>query len=203
MFHTLIPVRSSAFTKVLIPFVIGVAALVSGAAQAAFVDRGGGVILDTTTNLEWEQNANNGPFDWAGAKAYTTGLALKGGGWRFPDIDQLQQLYDDINALGGCADDDCRGNQGLFTGIQKQVWSATDIPGDTARDFNFNLGCQCMALEGITLAAWAVRPLPEPASMLLFGVGALGLAFGRHTARGFRPPWPVAKTSRRLSRPGF
>ena len=188
MFHTLIPVRSSALAKMLMSFVIGLAALAAGAAQAAFVDRGGGVILDTTTNLEWEQNANHGPFDWAGAKAYTTGLTLKGGGWRFPDIDQLQQLYDDINALGGCARDDCRGNQGLFTGIQLQVWSATDIPGDTARDFNFALGCKCMAGENIDLAAWAARPAPEPASMLLFGVAVLGLAFCRHTARGFKPP---------------
>ena len=183
MFHTLIPVRSSAFAKNLMPFVIGLAALVSGAAHAAFMDQGGGVILDTTTNLEWQQNANNEPFDWAAARAYTTGLTLKGGGWRFPEIGQLQQLYDDINALGGCAKDDCRGDQGLFTGIQLQVWSATDIPGDSAHDFNFGLGCQCMASEGIGLAAWAVRPAPEPASMLLFGVGVLGLAFSRRTAR--------------------
>jgi hypothetical protein len=41
------------------------AELVSGAASAAFIDQGGGVILDTITNLEWEQNANHGPFDWA------------------------------------------------------------------------------------------------------------------------------------------
>jgi hypothetical protein len=184
MFHTLIPGRSSAFAKKLMPFVIGLTVLVSSAANAGFIDEGGGVILDTTTNLEWEKNANHGPFDWAAAKAYTTGLILKGGGWRFPDIGQLQQLYDDIKALGGCARNDCTGDQGLFTGIQHQYWSATEIiAGKEARDFNMILGCQCRNGENIPIAAWAVRPAPEPASLLLFGVGALGLALSRRIGR--------------------
>ena len=172
------------FAKGLIPFVIGLTVLGPSAAHAVFMDQGGGVILDTTTSLEWEQNANHGPFDWPGAKGYTTGLTLKGGGWKFPEIDQLQQLYDDIKALGGCADDDCRGDQGLFTGIQQQYWSATEvIPGKEARDFFFSSGCPCQNDEGITLSAWAVRSVPEPVGMLLFGVGALGLASSRHRRR--------------------
>ena len=184
MFHALISMCRRVFAIALMPIVAGLVVLAPCAAHAAFVDRGKGVILDTTTKLEWEQNANHGPFDWAAAKAYTTCLVLSGGGWKVPTIDQLQQLYDDINALGGCVDDDCRGNQGLFTGIQQQYWSSTEVtPGKVAQDFFFNLGCQCRNDEGITISAWAVRPAPEPASMLLFGVGALGLAISRRTAR--------------------
>ena len=184
MFLALISVRSIAFAKMLQPFAVSLAVLVAGAAQAGFVDRGGGVILDKTTNLEWEQNANHKPYDWAGAKAYAAGLALAGGGWKLPEIGQLQQLYDDINALGGCVDDDCRGNQGLFTGIQQQYWSVTEVtPGKVAQDFFFSNGCQCRNDEGIGLSVWAVRPAPEPASIPLFGAAALGWVFCRRTAR--------------------
>jgi hypothetical protein len=154
----------------------------AGSASATFISQGNGTVLDNTTNLVWEQNANNGPFDWAGAVSYATTLTLAGGGWRLPIIDELQGLYDDLIAAGVCTGSDCTGNRNPFTGIQPFYWSGTEvIPGSIARIFFFGGGFQLDFNENGQFSAWAVRsgniaavPEPQTVALLLFGLGLLG-----------------------------
>jgi len=73
--------------------------LVSGAAQAMLVDRGGGLIYDSDLNITWLQDANyamtsgydaDGRMSWATATAWAAGLTYGGfSDWRLPTITDL------------------------------------------------------------------------------------------------------------------
>ena len=135
--------RSSAFGKRIKLFVMGALALVSGAANATFITESDGVVLDMATGLEWQPNANSiGAFIWSGAVSHAAAVSLDGGGWHLPSIGDLQTLYNEIHALGGCSGTNCTGNQGPFTNIQPFYWSATEFDSSSAWIFFFNFGVQ-------------------------------------------------------------
>jgi len=58
----------------------------SGAAQAALVDRGGGMVYDTVQNITWLQNWNtNGLMNWTTANDWANNLVHGGfDDWRLP-----------------------------------------------------------------------------------------------------------------------
>lgn len=68
----------------------------SGAAQAALIDRGGGLIYDDVLNITWLQDANyaqtsvydtDGRMNWANANAWAAGLSYGGfDDWRLPTV---------------------------------------------------------------------------------------------------------------------
>jgi hypothetical protein len=60
----------------------------SGAAQAALIDRGGGLIYDSTRNITWLANMNtNGLMSWGAATAWANNLVYGGfDDWRLPTL---------------------------------------------------------------------------------------------------------------------
>jgi len=59
-----------------------------------------GVVTDHVTNLEWQDDySDNGgsikSANWQGAIDYCNGLALDGGGWRLPSIEEVETIVDD------------------------------------------------------------------------------------------------------------
>lgn len=72
------------------------AAAMAGAAQA---DDGRwklvkpGVVADTFAGVQWTQRDNLGNVNWHDAKAHCASLALDGGGWQLPTMNEISQLH--------------------------------------------------------------------------------------------------------------
>jgi hypothetical protein len=169
--------------------VLAATALLAGSTQAALIDRGGGVVYDTTSGLDWELQPGTTRTNWIDANSYVASLALDGGGWRLPTIDEGFGLYAQISALTGCSD--CSGDQGPFEDIQLGYWTSQTYWAGQDGAFYFGLwGPNVRAglfQSTVGAATWAVRegaPLPEPGSLTL-AVGALGvLALARRRRAG-------------------
>ena len=151
-----------------------------GVANATFIVESGGVVLDTTTGLEWLQDASSptfqrNPFGLRSddAIAYASTITLDGGGWRLPSSGEMQNLYFEISALTGC-NPTCIGDQGPFTNIQYFYWGSDS--------FWFMCGPRC-GTSSTAFSAWGVRaddgdnvsavPEPETYTMMLAGRGSL------------------------------
>ncbi len=95
--------------------------------------------------------------------------------------------------LDGNALDNKTGNQmavggQMLTAIQPVYWSGTGLSSSIAWVFKFGYGIQGGFGKGSNGFAWAVRPgdvaaAPEPGSLLLIGLGALGLGWARRKGR--------------------
>lgn len=55
-----------------------------------------GTVLDTETNLLWQQGHQGNAPNWSNAQSYCDGLSLNGlGGWRVPTVKELQTIVDE------------------------------------------------------------------------------------------------------------
>ena len=81
---------------------------------------GTGTILDTKTNLTWQQPAPTGTYVWADAKTYCSNL---GAGWRLPTVKELQTLVDYSTSTSPTIDS-------VFSGTaQAAFWASTRMSG--------------------------------------------------------------------------
>lgn len=167
-----------------------VAILPAGGAFAAFVDRGGGVIYDTVSGLDWEQRPGALRIDYAGANAYVASLALDGGGWQMPTIQQLTDLNAELIDQTACYD--CSGDWGPFSAIPLGAWTTSlyfaGQPG--AFYVTFYRPATTMGLfQTSQTGVWAVREgalIPEPGGFGLAGLALLVLAAeGRRRKKGW------------------
>lgn len=180
---------------------LAAAALLAAPAHAALIDRGNGVVYDTTSGLDWERLPDTTWTNWHDANRHVAGLTLDGGGWRLPTVTEGLALYEQISALTGCSD--CSGDQGPFEDLQLGYWTSWTYWGGQDGAFYFGLW-RPNAYAGlfqttVGSATWGVRqgvPMPEPTPLALVA-GALGvLALVRRRALGARRPQPAGGSSR-------
>ncbi len=166
------------FPRRLLAAFVAATALAGGPSQAALVDRGNGVVHDTTSGLDWERAPDTTWTDWHAANQRVASLTLDGGGWRLPTIAEGLALAAEISALTGCSD--CSGDQGPFDDLQIAYWTSDTYWAGQDGAFYFGLW-RPNAFAGlfqttVGSATWAVRqgvPVPAP-SPLALAAGALG-----------------------------
>jgi hypothetical protein len=66
----------------------------SGCATTRFTDLLDGTVRDNASGAVWQQAVDVSDYSQAEAIAYCAGLALDGGGWRLPTIDELMSIVD-------------------------------------------------------------------------------------------------------------
>ena len=81
---------------------------------------GSATVIDTKTNLTWQQPAPTGLYNWADAKTY---CSSQGSGWRLPTIKELQTLIDYSQSAAPRIDS-------IFSGTAAgSYWSSTVLAG--------------------------------------------------------------------------
>lgn len=54
-----------------------------------------GIVVDTKTQLTWQQPVSSSEYGWAAASSYCASLSLAGSGWRVPSVSELLTLVDE------------------------------------------------------------------------------------------------------------
>lgn len=149
-------------------------------AQAILIDRGNGLIFDSTNNISWTKDADiSGQAIWSNQVAFANNLTLAGfDDFRLPSIAELGSLY---GQLPGAAGSNKTGDNSPFEDIQSFFWSSAEVNADDALYFRFDFGVPLQDTKQEAFYGWAVRAgdslaaVPEPASILLLGAGLSAL----------------------------
>jgi hypothetical protein len=177
-------IKSNQITSLLAPLAAAII-FSSPQAEAAIINRGGGMIYDSTLNITWLQDANyaqtsghdaDGLMPWNNAVAWANDLVYGGySDWRLPNADpscgsafnctssEMGHMF--YNNLGGTAGSTIgsshNSNYSLFTNLQNSAyWSGTEdaLNPPFAWDFYFLNGYHYEDNKVSNSSyAWAVR----------------------------------------------
>ncbi len=91
--------------------------------ELSYTDNGNETITDNATGLVWQKSGSHNPAGWPEAISYCNNLSLAGGGWRLPNIKELQSIID----FGRVSP----ATNPLFTSTQNGFyWSSTTVMGN-------------------------------------------------------------------------
>jgi hypothetical protein len=168
-----------------------------GAAQAALIDHGGGLIYDTVLNITWYDNPNYETHVYGDYVTWVDGLTVEGvTGWRLPTTPgtttgvtsegEMGHLF--YTTLGNSPGPFI--NQGPFTNLSGGFYTETAPSGNYY--FNFDSGQQLPVnisywyfwIHGLAVHDGNIGAVPLPPALLLFGTGLVGLAGWRKFRTG-------------------
>lgn len=110
---------------------------------ADFTRDANGIVTDSTTTLQWQDDVFVDYMNWKESILYCEALDLDGKGWRLPNINELQTIIDDS-----------KWNPAIVDGFTKTYtatyWSSTTVEGirDHVHRVNFKTGAVSFSTKG-------------------------------------------------------
>jgi hypothetical protein len=92
-----------------------------------------GIVTDSSTSLQWQDNVKLPLKNWIDAIEYCENLSLNGNNWRLPNIYEIRSLLD-YSKYGPATKEDI-----FINNSKKTYWSSTTLKSDTATALNIDI----------------------------------------------------------------
>lgn len=110
---------------------------------ADFTRDANGIVTDSTTTLQWQDDVFVDYMNWEESILYCEALDLDGKGWRLPNINELQTIIDDSKWNPAIVD-------GFINTYPAWYWSSTTVEGirDHVHRVDFRNGAVSYSTKG-------------------------------------------------------